>query len=328
MSASRQIELSVVVVTPDNYEAIRAAVRHLRQQTARDQLELVIVCPSKTGLRLDEKDLNDFPRWQVVEAGEFESSGFAIAAGVLAANAPVVGYVEEHSFPEPGWAEALIRAHRQGWAAVGWEIHNANPSSLISWSNLLTDFAPWVAPAPAGEVDRLPPHHTSYKRDRLLAYGRALGKLLETEAVLQADLRGQGHRFYLEPAAKSRHVNISKLSSYLLAEWLGGRVFGAARMRQQRWSIGRRLLYIIGSPLIPLVRLRRLLRQIRRIGRQQELLPAILPVMMLALIAHTLGEMAGYAGWVGHAARSRRNVELHRLDHVADADKSLKGVKQ
>ena len=36
-------EMSVVIVTPDGYETIRRTVEHLRAQTVKDRLELVIV---------------------------------------------------------------------------------------------------------------------------------------------------------------------------------------------------------------------------------------------------------------------------------------------
>ena len=47
---SRRPLLSVVVSTPDTFESIRAVVGHLRAQSIRDQLELVLVCPDPEAL--------------------------------------------------------------------------------------------------------------------------------------------------------------------------------------------------------------------------------------------------------------------------------------
>ena len=44
----------------------------------------------------------------------------------------VVAFGEEHCFPEPGWAQALIDAHREDYAAVGPAMHNANPDTIVS----------------------------------------------------------------------------------------------------------------------------------------------------------------------------------------------------
>ena len=142
--------LSVVLITPAGYDFLRTTVAHLRLQTVRDQLELVIVCTSRANLAMPESELTDFPLVRVVEIGPMVSTGMAEACGVQAASAEVVVYLEEHSFPEPEWAEALVRAHQGPWSAVGASIMNANPASLVRWANLVTDFGPGWSPLPAG----------------------------------------------------------------------------------------------------------------------------------------------------------------------------------
>ncbi len=56
------------------------------------------------------------------------------------ASAPVVALVEDHAYPAPGWAEGIIDAHKNGWAAVGPVMANANPHGLMSWVNLLIEY--------------------------------------------------------------------------------------------------------------------------------------------------------------------------------------------
>jgi glycosyltransferase involved in cell wall biosynthesis len=314
--------MSVVVVTPDRYEVIRKTIRHLQAQSVRDQLEVVIVAPSADKLGLDESELKDFLQFRVVEVGAIRSTGGAIAAGMLQAQAPVVAYAEEHSYPFPGWAEALIEAHRQPWAAVGAILANANPGTMASWTSLFTDFGPWVEPAVPGVIRHLPWHHTAYKRAPLLAYDDLqLQAMLETEGILHRDLQAKGYQLYLEPAARANHVNVSSRRSLIRSEFFGGRLFGAARARYERWSVFRRLLYISGGPLIPLVRLRRTVRDIRRSGRHRDLLPGILPSLILGLTMHGLGEIMGYAFGAGEAVQRRVSFELNRCRHVAERDR-------
>ena len=324
MMASSSPEMSVVLVTPDSYEAIRKTIKHLRAQTVSNRLEIVIVAPSAVTLHLDESDLKEFFQFHVVEVGGIRSTGGAIAAGVRQATGPIVTYAEEHSYPDPAWAEALIKAHRQPWAAVGAVIANANPGSMISWAHVFIAYSPWVEPAVGGETSFLAWHHTSYKRAILLEYGPRLQDLLETEGILHRDLRARGYRLYLESAAKSYHVNVSLLSSFLRAELIGGRMFGAARARHERWSVFRRLLYIGGAPLIPLVRLRRLLLEMRRSGRQRDLLPGVLPALIMGLIGHATGEATGYAFGSGNASERSLTFELHRHHHLREQDRQAK----
>ena len=78
MNGSHPPDMSVVLVTPDRFDTIRKTVQHLRTQTVRDQLEIVIVAPSAKGLNLDESHLKEFCQFHLVEVGEIKSTGKAI----------------------------------------------------------------------------------------------------------------------------------------------------------------------------------------------------------------------------------------------------------
>src|SRR5262249_25451496 len=149
----------------DRYETIRKTIEHLREQTAADRLELIIVAPSAEQLALDDRELKPFCQSRVVEIGAIESIARAYAAGIRRATAPVVVLSEDHSFPQRGWAEAWIERHGHPWAAVGPAVRNANPNGLISWVDFLLGYGAWLDPLPGGEIDHLPGHNSSYKRD-------------------------------------------------------------------------------------------------------------------------------------------------------------------
>jgi hypothetical protein len=319
-------EISVVLVTPAGLDAIRRTVSHLRSQTACDRIELVMV--GRSALRRDELpggELEGFAGLQLVEAGNFPSTGAAFAAGVRAASAPIVACAEEHSFPEPGWAAALIEAHSGPWAAVGGTLENANPTTWFSWAHLLSDFGPAVAPVEGGEASELPGHHTSYKRDKLLGYGADLEGMLEIEWVLQEDLRAAGGRLLCEPRAVSHHVNASRIGSHLRGELNGGRAFAANRARLRGWSPLRRLIWIAGSPLMPLVRLTRTLPHVRRVRPPSR--AGLLSVLAMGLTVNAFGQMLGYALGRGAATKKRMSLELSRHRHLrSDEQEALAAV--
>lgn len=321
MGTRSTLEMSVVLITPDRYGTIRETIRHLRAQTVKDRLEIVIVAPSREQLGLSEAELEDFLQFRVVEVGTIRSLGQAMAAGVRQACASVVVFGEDHCYPEPGWAVALVEAHRRGWDVVGPVMGNANPQSLTSWASFFAGLGRWAEPAVAGETDDLPPHNSSYKRTMLLDYGPALEAMLEVESLLHQDLRAKGQRLYWEPAAKVRHVSYTSLLSLMQAEFHYGRLFAATRMR--RWSLLRRLMYTIGGPLIPLVRLRRVLREIWRAGHQRQLLPGVLPALIVILASNAVGEMCGYAFGAGNAFQQRCTFDLDRYRHLAKRDRQV-----
>jgi hypothetical protein len=323
MSTTPLPEISVVLITRSSFLTIRKTVRHLLQQTVRDRLELLIVAPSREALSLADSDVEGFHSLQVVEVGPIRSMSDARTAATHRATATVVAFAEDHCYPDPDWAEALIKAHHHPCAAVGPAIRNGNPRTLTSWVTYLMSFSRWTEPVTAGATDGLPWHNTSYKRDLLLAYGDQLPSLLCVEGFLQQNLVARGHRLYLAPMAKVTHVNISLPSCSFEHAFLGGRLFGAFRARYGKWSRVRRLLYIVAAPLIPVVRLQRSYREIRRIGEQERLLPRVLPALCVALCFHALGELMGYAFGPGNGEPRYSIYELTRIEQITEDDRQV-----
>jgi predicted dehydrogenase len=315
-----QPELSVIVATPDTFATLQKTVRHLQAQTAASKIELLIIAPSFAALQPDPAQLGGFAAVRVVEVGPMRTPAPGKVAAVGCAAASVVAFGEDHCYPEPQWAAALIEAHRGPWAAVGPVVLNANPATLRSWTNYIPCFGRWCEPLEAGATDQTAWHNTSYKRDILLEYGERLAAFLTVEGTLFEDLRARGHQIYLEPAARVHHVNISRARSVFLQAFHGGRIYGALRAGNGNWSWRRRLLYIGGAPLIPPLRLRREISTIGRIGRGGLLLPRILPLLAAQLVAHAAGEALGYIAGAGGAERHYGDYEMYRRRHLARVD--------
>jgi hypothetical protein len=313
-AGQRKPALSVIVVTPDSYDTIRKLIGALRAQTARDALEVVIVAPAAAALRASIANLDGFCCWRIVELGILRSVAQAKAAGVRCATAPVVVMTEDHALPDPAWAQALIDAHRQGWAAVGPAMANGNPQSLISWADFIIGYGQWLNPLAAAEVDELPGHNSSYKRDLLLEYEDRLEELLTAESILHQELRARGHRLYLEPAAVTFHWNFTQPSRWIPYLCYSGRLFAA--QRASAWPVLRRAAYSAGACLIPLVRFRRLVAGTRR--SRPDLLPRVLAPLLFALIVDAAGQWLGYTFGAGRAAEKVAGLEFHRNGVVAD----------
>lgn len=311
--------MSVIVITPDCYETVRRTIQALRRQTVRAQIEVIIVGTSRERLGLVEVDLEGFAGYQVVEIGELTSTAVARAAGVRAARAPVIALTEDHCFPEPGWAEALIERHQEPWTGVGTVLRNANPKTGTSWANFLLIYGDSIDPiASCGEANVIAGHNSSYKREALLEYADDLGRVLEAEAAMQWDMIAQGHRFCHEPKAVADHVNFSRVGASMRQRLYDGRLFAANRARH--WSVSRRLLYTMASPLIPLVRFGRAMRTVSRVGQARRL-PRILPSLIVQLVASGVGEMMGYAMGSGRAMQRLTDEEFHRERFLCRSDR-------
>ena len=307
-----------VVVCAERSQSLRPLISSLESQGLAPELELVVVCPSASGLGLGAVLNGGLARTVVVEHtdsdGRFVDLAGARAAGVRAAAAPLVALGETHCFPAPGWAEALVAAHgHQPLAVAGPLVLNANPRTAISWANLLTDYAPWLAPATGGLREELPGHNSCYRRDELLAYGERLGEMLAYEAALHADLHGRGRKLLLVDGAMVRHLNVSAVAPWIEERFAAGRAYAVARSRD--WPLRRRAVYVLGGPLIPLVRLRRIAPVAMRTPRRPSLW-RLLPVLAAGLVFHAAGEIAGFALGAGRSLPVMTRFELYREDSV------------
>lgn len=309
---------SAIISTPGGFDTIRKTVRCLLAQSMADKIELVIVTPSQVGYDVDDNYVSGFFGYKIVGFPSMKSVGAANALGVRAATAPVVGLCEDHSFPDPGWAEALIAAYNNNVAAVGPVIKNANPKTLVSWADLLIAYAPWLDSVPSGEINHLPGHNSSYKREILLSYGDDLDKMMVSESVLHWDLRQKGYKLYLESNAKTAHTNFSLLLPWIKSKFHSGRVFGSARM--VGWPRWKQLVYSAASPLIPIVRLWRMLIILSTTQQTFLFLLKLMPVMFAGLSISALGEMAGYAFGPGDSIEKLAKFEFHRRRYQSMTD--------
>jgi hypothetical protein len=309
---SAEPALAAIVVVPDTYDTVRCTISHLQAQTVVEQIEIIIVTPSPQQLGLDESELTCFHSLHVVEVGAVTSIARGFVAGIHCAHAPIVALTEDHSFPDANWAEVLIAAHQQSWAAVGPTMRNGNPNTMLSWADFYQAYGEWTHPVSSGSVRHLPGHNSSYKRDILLAYGDRLEDLMQAESVLHRHLRAQGHELRLESVTCTSHLNFASWSSWIPVRYYAGRQFAATWA--QAWSWPRRLLFTAASPLIPWVRLWRIQRHISR-GQPFSFLIRLLPVLFAGLLVDGLGQMFGYAAGAGDSIEKVANYEFHRVEH-------------
>jgi hypothetical protein len=303
--------MSVILVT-DRFRTIRRVFARLREQTVKDQLEIVIVIPSGSREGDDTLSFEDFASFQIVEIPTVHPMPVARASGIRAATAPIVFLGETHSFPGPAFAEKLIAAHSGDWDVVVPGFSNANPESALSWEAFLSDYGMWNETLPSGQVGGGPTWNVAYKRSVLGEVDDRLERAMEHGDELALWFRARGGRAYFEPAARIEHANVSKGSSWIEQRFLCGLL--VANARKQRWSVGKRLLYVVASPLIPAVIMYRLRKPLKNLMSNGTLPLAALGAMLVGTIVRTAGEVVGYTVGASPEAQPRMDeFELHKL---------------
>jgi hypothetical protein len=304
--------LSVVLAT-DAYKTIRPVLSALHRQASARQIEPIIVLLGGGPTIERPKDLNAFPHAKVIRS--LNHLPEARAAGVRAASAPIVFIGETHSYPQPGWAEALLTAFNGPWAAVVPAIGNANPKGTVSWAAYLFDYGTWGPNRRSGEIADPPPHNTAYRREVLLQLGDHLPAVSDAnEEALRPLLMSQGHRAAFASDALILHLNVGTFRSLIREKFWQGALLGTHR--SARWSILRRLLYFLASPLIPIVLFARVLRDARH--WPSDTLPwSAIPGVLIAALAKAAGEVIGYAGVKLPAAAARmQDFEIRKAQYA------------
>lgn len=290
--------LSVVLFVPGRRETVLRTLACLRAQSIRRRLELLLFGESRRVLEELQEEVAPFCGYQLVVWNRPRNLAAARAEGIRLARAPLVVHAEDHCFPEPGWAEALVEAFEpladgRTPAAAGPLMVNENPQTLWSWAAFTLHFSHSAFTESHGPVPYVATHNTCFRKEVLVALGDHLDSGIEMELLLQDRLRSGGHVLFQQSKAVTRHTNISRPRASLTASFYGGWLFSTVRLREQQWNLGRRLFQLAVSPAVPLLQLKRRWGALRRIAPGRTLLPWVaVPVLLMAL-AHTLGEMTG-----------------------------------
>ncbi|MEM9346229.1 MAG: hypothetical protein AAGB26_06400 [Planctomycetota bacterium] len=316
-------KLSVIVVSPLDFAYIRRTVSHLRDQTIANQIELIPVAPNAESLEdATEADYAGFAEVNPFYTGEpIENVDDAAGLVMLKGKSDIVACVEDHAFPEPGWAEAILAAHDGTWAMIGSAVINANPDSGLSWANQLMAYGHYSEPIQGGERSIVSRHNASYKKSVLEAYGDRLQALFIRGGGLIETLRADGHKMYLAEHARIHHLNPSNISSTSELRFFAGRLAAGSKGAREGWSLPKRLIEAMLCVLQPVRRFKRIAGKVFspvQRGRLLRLLPALAYVMTLDGLGQFLGCLIG----PGKAGERLAEFEYDRLRHLNAKDRS------
>ena len=277
-------KLSVIVPALRGYDTVLAALDSWEAQSCRDQLEIVVLCPSPA-------KAGSLPHGQIVIATGSLHLHQARSLGILQASGEYVMLAEDHCLPDRFWAQAVLGRVAEGWDAVGPALRSGNPTTNWTQASFLLGYGQWMIPVTGGPASILPGHNAVLRKTSLLELGVVLERELLVAAFLLRRLHGQGQRFYLEDQATMRHFDEPDWKKSIRIFCCVGLGFGA--IRTSRWPRAGRVLYWIAIPAIAARHWARGLTHYRRAGAQAGLNPLCLVVAFLLALAWACGEAVG-----------------------------------
>jgi len=266
-----------------------AVLRALAAQTARDRFEVVVAdlrAGSEPPLRCPPE--LDARCRTVPVAG---TTAAVRASSMDVASAPLVAFIEDHSYPAPGWAAAVLDGFVSGAAAVGYAFEIANPDGIVSRIDGWAQMGVSLYPDRDGPQTYLTAGNVAYRRDALRGHEHLFG----SEFLLQQRLRQNGATLMLAAKAEVAHEHFWRWRDVLAATALATRCLAWARIRDGGWSRRHRLAAAVG--VLGVAPAKRTFAFARRIlGRpdlRRKALPALPGVLVVFAVA-ALAESVGY----------------------------------
>lgn len=229
--------------------------------------------------------------------------------------------IEDHSFPDPQWASALVATLQQGWDGAGPLVKNANPHAATSWVNFVLAYGQ-LSYGQSGERALIPWHNSAYRREALLPLQNQLGALLEWEGWLQSALRARGGRLYFETGATTAHLNVSRPLASLKLNYIRGRALGATRCEREHWSRSQRYVHAAAVVLSPIVNLRSCHPALRNARLTLHRFAGVVAALIPNLVALAVGEAVGIMGGIGQSVDALESFELYRARYVLPSERA------
>jgi len=281
--------LSILLPAIRGYHTVLAALDSWGNQTRRDQIEILILCPDDPGPASVQAEI--LPAGQVIVHVGGADLHEARAIGIRQASGDYIVLAEDHCLPDPDWTEAILDRLEEGWDGVGPALRPGNRTSCWTEGSFLIGYGEWIAPVAGGATRVLCGWNGTIRTRLLRELESELADQLLLGAFLVRRLQQQGHRFYLEDRARMRHFDPPGWTYELSLLFLVGLGFGA--MRTRHWTLPARLLYPLAAPAVAFLHWKRALVNYRRAGSRAGLRPTACSAALALAAAWGLGEAIG-----------------------------------
>jgi hypothetical protein len=300
----KQVALSVVVAPVGGPVFLRRCLNGLAPQIEGHPVEVIV--PYDTP-RVPVADLQvEFPpvRFLAVDQVEtvarpgtqaalLEVFDRLLAVGLGVAQGGIVALLQDTVVPDAKWCDQVLEAHRLPNEIITGCVEYTGTGAL-GWAVYFQDFGRYQLPLAEGPTDQATDINVSYKRPALEAI-RPLWVDSYNEVTVNTALVRGGAVIWQRPQIVV-YQDRGRLSLAQVVrervEW--GRLLG--RLRCHGSSAGKRLVYLLRSPLVPLVLIGRLAQRTLRTGGHRAQFLRSLPCLLVTATAWAFGEFLGCLG--------------------------------
>ncbi|MEO5361228.1 MAG: glycosyltransferase [Nitrospirota bacterium] len=282
--------LSVIVASYRSIRTIEACLTSLERQAFDFEIIVVDSSGDNTPKLIRER----FPQIRLFSFNERQFPGDARNFAINRASGEIIAIIDADCTVDTNWAENIVKMHELKYLAIGGAVANGNPQSYVGWGQYFCEFSAWMPCKDTKMMNNIPTASMSYKREVFDKYGMFVEGTYGSDTEFHWRLNRDGHSLFFTPSIVVNHTNRENLAEFLKHMYILGKHFAELRLNKWRYSLVKRAVYIVLSPLIP----SRLLLRIFIINMKNRIylfsFIKSLPLLLLGYICWSAGELVGY----------------------------------
>lgn len=283
------MRISVVIPAFEAWATLPQVLDALGPQVVAPDREVILV-ESAVGQRGGEMAVGR-PWLQVVSLPTQVLPGRARNLGAGRSAGDLLVFLDADTVPEPQWLDGLERSLGDRDDAVAGAVLNGTPWHPIGLAGYLLEFSEWL-PAPRPDLVHGASCNLMIRRQAIEALGGFPEDVFPGEDTILTFRLAKAGRLAFAPKAGVRHLNRTGMGEFLRHQRRLGAAFGAVcRTVQFPHAVFARPMLV---PLVVPLRLGALARRLVRSPTDAVKAIAVLPILILGLVAWAIGLAAGH----------------------------------
>ena len=288
--------LSVVIACTHSSRELDPVLSALRNQEGADGVEVIVADGSGD---------------RAVDHARFQGEGAVTlrfpegtplpalwGAGISQSHGALIAILDDCSVPDRQWVSSILAAHESSDLVIGGAVDPSPQRSLIDWAAYFCEYGQFMLPLSGGNVSELPGNNIAFKR-AALRRGTAFVEPGFWKTYWCRALQHEGVQLRSAPSMVVYDRKSYRLVPFLIRRYHHGRCF--AGMRRTQLSPVMRMLYVLGTPVLPVLFMRRIAGPIMQKRRYLLRFICSLPISILAVVSWSWGECFGYLAGPGRS---------------------------
>jgi len=283
-----QPSVSVIIAWVNEFGLLDLVLKALSDQVSPPNE--VIVATRHQGTIIEQLRLK-YPSVSLIECLHNDTIPTLRAAAIKNSKGEIVAVMEDHCLPCKNWIANILQSMTRDVVAVGGPVEQGAFQRWRDWAAFLTEYAFAIGPCEAGPVGGLAGNNVAYRRELCDDLVQTL-EAQRWESFYHIEVIENGKVFWLDPNMVVAHNRPFDIFYFLAQRYYFCRSY--AGMRWSSPSMMHRLIYGLGSVVLPPMLWLRSLRDLMKKKRYVARYVCLTPLIILYFIAGALGEMAGY----------------------------------